>query len=268
MCTGHPLSLNLGGQLLELCQPVVMGILNCTPDSFYAASRELTVDAALRRAEQILREGGTIIDIGACSTRPGSTPVDEAEEMNRLEGVLNAVRQHWPDALLSVDTFRAEVAQRCIVEWGVQLINSVAPTAFTPALPTNVAQVVTSHAATMEQILTDLSQRVEKLQAGGQRDIIIDPGFGFGKTTEENFRVLEQLPLLSAFNLPVLVGVSRKRMLQQTVDAPAEQTLNATTAVHMAALERGANILRVHDVAQAVETVKVFAALKCEKQNR
>lgn len=261
MHTAKILSLNLGGRLLEFDHPIVMGILNCTPDSFYAASRTQSEREIITRAEEIMVQGGAIIDIGGFSTRPGFAPVDQEEEIRRLAVALHVIRSRWPDVWLSVDTFRQEVAHYCIEEWGVQLINNVSTSAFSPALPTEIPQVVTSHAATIEQMLEDLSQRVEQLRQLGQHDIIIDPGFGFGKTIDENYSVLDQLSLLQALRCPLLVGLSRKSMLQAVAGVDAAHAQNATTAAHMAALQRGANILRVHDVSEAVETIKIFEKL-------
>jgi len=256
--------INVRGRLIDLSQPMVMGILNVTPDSFYGGSRTMTEEAIAARARQIVGEGAGIIDVGACSTRPGGEVVDEAEELRRLETALHIVRSVVPEAIVSVDTFRPEVARRCIAEWGADIVNDVAPSAemFDVVAELGVPYVLTSRAATMAEMLKELSGMVNELRSRGQKDIIIDPGFGFGKTTEQNFAVLADMERLQWLELPVLVGVSRKSMIYKTLGVSPDEALNGTTAIHAIALQKGAAILRVHDVREAVEIVKIVKKLR------
>ena len=256
--------INVRGQLIDLSQPMVMGILNVTPDSFYSGSRTMTEEAIAARARQIVGEGAGIIDVGACSTRPGGEVVDETEELRRLETALHIVRSEVPEAIVSVDTFRPEVARRCIGEWSADIVNDVAPSAemFDVVAELGVPYVLTSRAATMAEMLKELSGMVNELRSRGQKDIIIDPGFGFGKTTEQNFAVLADMERLQWLELPVLVGVSRKSMIYKTLGVSPDEALNGTTAIHAIALQKGAAILRVHDVREAVEIVKIVKKLR------
>ena len=264
-------TLNCNGRLLSLEEPQVMGILNVTPDSFYAGSRVQTERDIVSRAQQIVTEGGSIIDVGACSTRPDSEPATEQEEMERLRGALGIIRREMPDAIISVDTFRPDVARMAVEEFGADIINDVGtPTTHhlppTTHHPTPMQRMVTglqvpyiymSRKATMRDILLDCAEVMDTLRAMGQKDIILDPGFGFGKTLEENYDVLNNLERMQMTGLPVLVGVSRKSMIYKRLDIDPAQALNGTTVLNTIALAKGASILRVHDVREAVEAVKL-----------
>ena len=264
-------TLNCNGRLLSLEEPQVMGILNVTPDSFYAGSRVQTERDIVSRAQQIVTEGGSVIDVGACSTRPDSEPATEQEEMERLRGALGIIRREMPDAIISVDTFRPDVARMAVEEFGADIINDVGtPTTHHPSPtthhPTPMQRMVTglqvpyiymSRKATMRDILLDCAEVMDTLRAMGQKDIILDPGFGFGKTLEENYAVLNNLERMQMTGLPVLVGVSRKSMIYKRLDIDPAQALNGTTVLNTIALAKGASILRVHDVREAVEAVKL-----------
>ena len=266
-------TLNCNGRLLSLATPQVMGIMNVTPDSFYAASRQQTETAMAARVEEILTQGGSIIDVGACSTRPGGDPVSETDEMERLRQALAVVRRETPDAIVSIDTFRPTVARMAVEEFGADIINDVGAPAnsslFTlhSSLPMfhmvarlHVPYIYMSCGATMKEILMDCAESVAQLRTMGQKDIVLDPGFGFGKTLEQNYEVMNCLERMQMTRLPILVGVSRKSMIYKLLDCQPEQALNGTTALNTMALLKGADILRVHDVREAVECVKIMAA--------
>ena len=248
-----------------------MGILNCTPDSFYEGSRMQTEYEIEARAEQIISEGGSIIDVGAYSTRPGATEVSQDEEMRRLRMALTAIRRGHSKATLSVDTFRAEVAQMAVEEFGVELINDVTEGAddgmFATVGRLKVGYVLMSVQPDMDSMVEHFRKEVDKLQVLGVERIILDPGFGFGKTpvVEGNYRVLDGMQRLREEfpELPVLAGVSRKRMVWQLLDCSPNDTtaLQGTMLLNLLALERGADILRVHDVKEATDTIKVYEAL-------
>lgn len=244
-----------------MSQPLVMGILNVTPDSFFEGSRVLTEKAIAERANQIVGEGGAIIDVGAMSTRPGYDDIPVEEEMRRLKQALPVIRREQPEAIISVDTFRPEVAQMALEEYGADIINDISGE-LSPVSNHPSPIIVMSSAATIDEMLIDLAGKVGRLRSKGQKDIIIDPGFGFGKTVEQNYAVLRQIEKLQVLRLPVLVGVSRKSMIWKTLDVTPEEALNGTTALNMVALEKGAAILRVHDVKEAVETVKLYINLR------
>ena len=244
-----------------MSQPLVMGILNVTPDSFFEGSRVQTEKAIAERANQIVGEGGAIIDVGAMSTRPGYDDIPVEEEMRRLKQALPVIRREQPEAILSVDTFRPEVAQMALEEYGADIINDISGE-LSPVSNHPSPIIVMSSAATIDEMLIDLAGKVGRLRSKGQKDIIIDPGFGFGKTVEQNYAVLRQIEKLQVLRLPVLVGVSRKSMIWKTLDVTPEEALNGTTALNMVALEKGAAILRVHDVKEAVETVKLSINLR------
>ena len=264
-------TLNCNGRLLDLCEPQVMGILNVTPDSFYAGSRQQTKQAVAERAAQIVGEGGSIIDIGACSTRPGSQPATEQEEMERLRMALRVVRLTVPDAILSVDTFRPDVARMAVEEFGVDMVNDVGLSAadggqrpvdmFRMVSRLRVPYIYMSRRATVKAVLIDCAEAVDMLRSMGQKDIVVDPGFGFGKTMDENFAILNGLERMQMLRLPVLVGVSRKRMVWQTLGCSPDEALNGTTVLNTIALQRGASILRVHDVRQAAECISMVQML-------
>lgn len=277
-----PYTLNLGGSLMNLGEPQVMGILNVTPDSFYEKSRTFDEDAILRRAKQISGEGGSIIDIGAYSTRPGSADVDESEEMSRLRRALSVVRKAVPGMPVSIDTFRADVAKMCVEEYGAEIINDVSGGEGDKRMFSTVARLgvpyilmhiggsidnmhsdapLTSHADAevpyMQSVVSFLTERINWLHALGAKDIIIDPGYGFGKSLQQNYELLNRLEDLKVWQLPLLVGVSRKSMIYKLLDTDSSQALNGTTVCNTIALMKGASILRVHDVRAAVEAVKI-----------
>lgn len=259
-------TLNVGGRLINLAEPQVMGILNLTPDSFYAPSRKESEDAVRQRARQIVEEGGSIIDVGACSTRPCSVPCTEEEEMERLRRGLQAVRAEVPDAVLSVDTFRSNVARMCVEEFGAAIINDVTggdgdDRMFQTVVELGVPYVLTFNKA--ENVLQFFAERINALRSLGQKDILLDPGFGFGKDLDDNYRLLAQLESLKILELPLLIGVSRKSMIQRVLNVDADHTLNGTTVLHTLCLAKGcAHILRAHDVREAVEAVKITQYIK------
>lgn len=274
-------TLNIKGRLLSLEQPQVMGILNCTPDSFFAGSRKQSEKDIAERAHQIVAEGGTMIDVGAFSTRPGAQEVSEEEEMERLRRALPVVRREQPDVAVSVDTYRPDVARMVVEEYGVDIINDVSeggktgivdtplepsqskvPAIFTMMGRLKVPYILMSVQGNLKDMLINFSGEVEQLRAEGCKDIILDPGFGFGKTIDENFKLLEEMDKLQALELPLLVGVSRKRMIHQTLGVTVDEALNGTTIINTAALLKGASILRVHDVKEAVQAVKLVGAMK------
>ncbi len=274
-------TLNIKGRLLSLEQPQVMGILNCTPDSFFAGSRKQSEKDIAERVHQIVAEGGTIIDVGAFSTRPGAQEVSEEEEMERLRRALPVVRREQPDVAVSVDTYRPDVARMVVEEYGVDIINDVSeggktgivdtplepsqskvPAIFAMMGRLKVPYILMSVQGNLKDMLINFSGEVEQLRAEGCKDIILDPGFGFGKTIDENFKLLEEMDKLQALELPLLVGVSRKRMIHQTLGVTVDEALNGTTIINTAALLKGASILRVHDVKEAVQAVKLVGAMK------
>lgn len=261
-----PYTLNVHGRLLDLSRPLVMGILNSTPDSFFAASRAQTEKAVADRVHAILAEGGEMIDVGACSTRPGGVFVDEMEEKRRLRQALAVIRRECPDAVVSIDTFRPDVARMAVDEYGADLINDVSEGAsgemFKTVAALRVPYILMSVQSNLHDMLLGFSREVQQLRDLGQKDIILDPGFGFGKTLEQNYLVLSGMDRLLALGLPVLAGVSRKRMIHQLLEVSVEDSLNGTTAVHVIALLKGASILRVHDVREAVQAVKIVESLR------
>ena len=250
-------SIQVKGRLLDLAQPQVMGILNATPDSFFAGSRCQTEQDVAQRVRQIISEGAAIIDVGACSTRPGSEPVGEAEEMERLRRALSVIRSEQPDAVVSVDTFRPDVARMAVEEYGADIINDVRPgkAMFRMVSRLRVPYIIMSSQPTMRQILLTFAEQVQQLRDLGQKDVILDPGFGFGKTLEQNYDVLRDLTQLHALELPILVGVSRKSMIYKLLDTTPAEALNGTTVLNTMALQKGASILRVHDVRAAAECI-------------
>ena len=250
-------SINVGGELLSLDTPIVMGILNATPDSFY--QHHEGAEAIALRTRQMLTEGATIVDVGACSTRPGSTPINEEEEMRRLRKALSVVRKEASKAIVSVDTFRASVAKMCVEEFNVQMVNDVSggemdSTMFQTVASLGVPYVLTSSSP---MPLRDLGGKVEALHDLGVCDIILDPGFGFGKTLEQNYVVMQSLEVLHELHLPLLVGVSHKSMIYNLLGTTPDDALNGTTVLHTIALMKGAHILRVHEVKEAIECIKI-----------
>ncbi|MBO7069572.1 MAG: dihydropteroate synthase [Bacteroidaceae bacterium] len=270
-----PYTINVGGKLMDLSEPQVMGILNVTPDSFYSASRKKSQEEVRERVGAILAEGGSIIDIGAYSSRPGAENISADEEMTRLRGALQTVRSVAPEAVVSVDTFRADVAKMCVEEFGVQIINDISGGELDSRMFDTVAALgvpyilmhMKGNPQTMQQephygdLLVEMLQyfgsKVDKLHDLGVKDIILDPGFGFAKTLEHNYQLMYRLQDLKVLGLPILVGVSRKSMIYRLLDGTPEDALNGTTVLNTLALQKGANILRVHDVKEAVEVVKI-----------
>ena len=271
-------TINVSGRLIDLSHPQVMGILNVTPDSFYADSRKQTEEEIAKRAEQILEEGAAMIDVGAFSTRPGAVMVSEEEESARLHLALSVIRRNHPEAVLSVDTFRPTVAKRVIEEFGDCVINDVGGLTAGPdgALADDpirreemfrlvssmrVPYIYMTSAATLREVLLDFAEKAQQLRDLGQKDIILDPGFGFGKTTDQDYALMGELEKLQVMQLPILVGISRKSMIWRRLGITPAEALNGTTALHAVALLKGANILRVHDVKAAVEAVKLLRSL-------
>ncbi len=270
-------TINANGRLIDLGTPQVMGILNVTPDSFYAESRKQTEREIAERVEQIVAEHGQMIDIGAYSSRPNADDISPAEERERLRCGLQIVRKIAPEAVVSVDTFRADVAKMCVEEYGVQIVNDISGGALDKEMFPTVARLgvpyVLMHMKgtpqTMQQaphyddllkeVLLYFAEKIQQLRDLGQKDIILDPGFGFGKTMEHNYELLNHLEALKIFELPILVGVSRKSMIYKLLDTTAQEALNGTTVLNTICLMKGcANILRVHDVKECVEAVKIY----------
>ena len=262
-------TLNIKGQLVDLSHPQVMGIVNVTPDSFYADSRRQTEESICAQVERMVADGATMIDVGACSTRPGSEPVSQQEEMERLRMALGAIAHLSPltshlSPLISVDTFRADVARMAVEEYGADIINDVSegqdPAMLRMVARLRVPYILMSVQPDLRSTLLAFATKVQQLRDYGQKDIILDPGFGFGKTLEENYRLMNELERLHVMELPLLVGISRKSMIYRLLGSSPEEALNGTTVLNTIALMKGASILRVHDVKQAVECVKVVTA--------
>lgn len=267
VCKPISYTINVRGRLVDLGQPMVMGIMNVTPDSFFADSRVQTEEAIRNRANQIIAEGAKIIDVGACSTRPGGEVVSEEEEMQRLAFALPIIREAQPDAIISIDTFHASIAQRTVEEFGADIINDVEegkdPDMFRTVAELGTPYILMSVAANLHDMLLNFSREVQELRALGQKDIILDPGFGFGKgAVEGNYELLNVMERLQVMELPLLVGISRKRMIHQFLGITTAESLNGTTVLNTIALLKGANILRVHDVREAVEAVKIVDAMR------
>ena len=274
------MSTNLNGYLTDFSTPVVMGILNITPDSFFEGSRYQTKDNICYRAEEIIGQGGKIIDVGGYSTRPGATEVTEEEELDRVGFALETIRGILPCAPVSIDTFRAKVAQTAVRDFGAAIINDISggeldekmfETVSTLKVP-YILMHTKGNLQTMQQninyvdlipeIFLYFAEKVEKLKLLGVNDIILDPGFGFAKTLDQNYELLSNMNLLSRFGLPVLAGVSRKSMIWQLLDSSPDDSLNGTSVLNTLALMQGADILRVHDVKEAVEAVKIYCKYK------
>ena len=255
---------NLHGRLLDLSEPQVMGILNVTPDSFFAGSRKQTEAEIVARCHQIMDEGGSIIDVGAYSTRPGASEVSETEEMERLRFALSVVRRELPHAALSVDTFRPEVARMTVEEFGADIINDVSEGGqdmFRMVARLGIPYILMSVQPTMRDTLLTFARKVQQLRDFGAKDIILDPGFGFGKTLEQNYQIMNELEQLQVMELPLLVGISRKSMIYKKFGCTPNEALNGTTALNTIALMKGADILRVHDVREAVECGRIVNSL-------
>ena len=257
-------TINVHGQLMSLSQPQVMGILNVTPDSFFAGSRMQTEQAIAGRANQIVAEGAAMIDVGGCSTRPGSEPVSEAEEMRRLRLALGVVRREQPHAVVSVDTFRPDVARMAVEEFGADIINDVSEGSvemFRMIARLRVPYILMSVQPNLRDMLLAYAREVQQLRDFGVKDIILDPGFGFGKTVAQNYSVMNQLERLQIMELPLLVGISRKSMIFKLLGLTPDESLNGTSVLNTIALMKGASILRVHDVKEAVECVRIVESL-------
>ena len=268
-------TINIGGRLLSFDRPMVMGILNVTPDSFFATSRCRGEEEIRQRVCRMRCEGADMVDIGAYSTRPGAEDVTPEEELRRLLPAISIVREEWPEAVISVDTFRAEVA-RCAIEAGADMINDISggemdKEMFSAIADLHVPYVLMHMQGTpqdmqraphyenlMCEVFRSLGERVELLHEMGVADVIIDPGFGFGKTLEQNYEMMARLGEFRLLECPILVGISRKSMIYRLLDSTPEQSLNGTTALNTIALMNGADILRVHDVREAVEAVNIY----------
>lgn len=270
-------TLNIRGKLIDLATPKVMGILNCTPDSFYVGSRKQTEHDIAERANQIIQEGGTMIDVGAFSTRPGAKEVSEEEEMARLKAALQVVRREQPDAVVSVDTYRPNVARHCIEDWGADIINDVSEGGLTGIVNTpiheaenmfdiigqlKVPYILMSVKSNLHDMMISFADEVQQLRNRGVKDIILDPGFAFGKTLQQNYEIYNDMERLGTLQLPLLVGISRKTMIYKLVGGDPTTALNGTTVLNTAALLKGASILRVHDVQEAIESVKIVSAIQ------
>lgn len=275
-----PYSLNLKGRLVTIDRPWVMGIVNVTPDSFYSNSRVTDEQALVERVQAMMADGVDVIDVGACSTRPGSESVDDQGEMERLEWALAVIRRVAPDVILSVDTYRADVARRCVEQWGIDIINDISGGTLDEKMFQTVADLqvpyvmmhmrgtpetmsgLTDYDNVTAEVLNWMSRRIDELRQKGVQDVIVDPGFGFAKTVEQNYELLSRLEAFHSLEAPLLVGVSRKRMIYVPLDCDANQALNGTTVVNTIALMQGAHILRVHDVRAAAEAVKLVTLLR------
>lgn len=267
-------TINVRGRLLDLSQPLVMGILNATPDSFYSGSRKQTEAEIADRANQIVAEGGRIIDVGAFSTRPGADEVSLEEETERLKHALQIVRREQPDAIVSVDTYRPLVARRCVEEFGADIINDVSEGGITGIVGKEIHEegdmfqtvaqlgvpyILMSVQPTLEKMMQNFAAEVQRLRDLGAKDIILDPGYGFGKTLAQNYEIMNRAERLLELDLPVLVGVSRKSMIYKLIGGDPTTALNGTTVLHTVSLQKGASILRVHDVKEAFETIRIAA---------
>lgn len=270
-------TINVRGRLLDLSEPKVMGILNATPDSFFAGSRRQTEAEIADRANEIMEQGGTIIDVGAFSTRPGADEVSEQEETERLRHALAIVRREQPDAVLSVDTYRPAVARMCVEEFGADIINDVSEGGITGIVNTpiheeesmfetvarlRVAYILMSVKPDLYSMMKAFAAEVQQLRDLGMKDVILDPGFGFGKTLEQNYRIMDGMERLHELGLPLLVGISRKSMISRVLQTDASGALNGTTVLNTIALLKGASILRVHDVRDCVEAVRIVGSMR------
>jgi dihydropteroate synthase len=269
-------TLSCKGKLFNISKPLVMGVINITKDSFFEGSRFTFKYRIAKRAEQILLDGGAIIDVGACSTRPNSTPVDEATELKRLSKAFSIIRKKFPDAILSVDTYRSNVARKMVQEFDVNIVNDISAGELDPEMFKTVADLkvpyvlmhMKGNPANMQEnphyddligeIFSFLTKKIEQLDLFGVNDIIIDPGFGFGKNIDHNFTLLRNLNAFQIFELPIMVGLSRKSMIYKTLNTCPSKALNGTTALNTIALLEGASILRVHDVREAVDAAKLM----------
>ena len=270
-------TINVRGQLVDLSSPVVMGILNATPDSFYSGSRKQTETEIADRANQIIAEGGKIIDVGAFSTRPGAEVVSVEEETQRLKRALAIVRREQPDAIVSVDTYRPLVARQCVEEFGADIINDVSEGGLTGIVGQEIHEegdmfetvadlrvpyILMSVQPTLKKMMINFAAEVQRLRDLGAKDIILDPGYGFGKTLNQNYEILNEAERLQELELPILVGISRKSMIYRLIGGDPTTSLNGTTVLNTISLMKGAFILRVHDVKEAVEVCQMACKLQ------
>ncbi|SHJ63176.1 dihydropteroate synthase [Flavobacterium haoranii] len=272
------MTINCKGNLIDLSFPKVMGILNCTPDSFFDGGKYKSESDILHQVEKMLEEGATFIDIGAYSSKPGADFVSEEEELKRILPILDLILKHFPEVLLSIDTFRSKVAQKG-VEHGAAIVNDISAGLLDEKMLETVAklqvpyimmhmkgnpqtmQTLTQYDDVVKEMMFYFSERINKARSFGLNDIIIDPGFGFAKTLEQNYEVLHKMEYFNILELPILVGVSRKSMIYKTLENSPQEALNGTSVLNTIALQKGANILRVHDVKEAVECVKLIEKL-------
>jgi dihydropteroate synthase len=272
-------TLSVAGKLIDLSVPKVMGILNVTPDSFYDGNRYSDLSQALKQTEKMFREGATFIDVGGYSSRPGATDIPAEEEIKRVIPVVQSIKKEFPDAIISIDTFRATVAKQAVEE-GAAMINDISGGEIDKSMFKTVAELgvpyvlmhmrgtpetmtqLTQYVQLVKEVIEYFHQKIYQLQTLGVRDIIIDPGFGFAKNIEQNFQLLKNLDLLEILGKPILAGLSRKSMIWKTLNMTPEEALNGTTSLNSIALLKGAKILRVHDVKQAMEVVKLVEKLK------
>lgn len=270
-------TINVRGQLVDLSSPVVMGILNATPDSFYSGSRKQTETEIADRANQIIAEGGKIIDVGAFSTRLGAEVVSVEEETQRLKRALAIVRREQPDAIVSVDTYRPLVARQCVEEFGADIINDVSEGGLTGIVGQEIHEegdmfetvadlrvpyILMSVQPTLKKMMINFAAEVQRLRDLGAKDIILDPGYGFGKTLNQNYEILNESERLQELELPILVGISRKSMIYRLIGGDPTTSLNGTTVLNTISLMKGASILRVHDVKEAVEVCQMACKLQ------
>ena len=271
-------TINVRGQLVDLSSPVVMGILNATPDSFYSGSRKQTETEIADRANQIIAEGGKIIDVGAFSTRPGAEEVVSVEEeTQRLKRALAIVRREQPDAIVSVDTYRPLIARQCVEEFGADIINDVSEGGLTGIVGQEIHEegdmfetvadlripyILMSVQPTLKKMMINFAAEVQRLRDLGAKDIILDPGYGFGKTLNQNYEILNEAERLQELELPILVGISRKSMIYRLIGGDPTTSLNGTTVLNTISLMKGASILRVHDVKEAVEVCQMACKLQ------
>jgi len=271
-----PTRINIGKEIWEFSTPQIMAIINITPDSFAVSCKSMSEKEVLECAEKALSEGASILDLGGYSTRPGAEEVSAEEEWHRIDMAAGWIRKEWPDALLSIDTFRADVARKAVEKHGANIINDISGGDIDPDMFATVAELGTPYILThmrgtpqtmqqltqydhfMQEIVDFFQKKTDQLHRMGVKDIILDPGFGFAKTREQNFELLRKMRYLEALNLPILAGISRKSMIYKTLDITPSEALNGTTALHMAALIEGASILRVHDVKEAKQTITLY----------
>lgn len=271
----NPYTINVSGRLIDLAEPHIMGILNITPDSFYSDSRKLTEESIRLQVRKIVDEGGQMIDLGAYSSRPGADEVSVSEEMERLKKGMKVLREEAPDIPVSIDTFRADVAKMCVEELGADIINDISGGELDSKMFSTVARLGVPYVLMhmkgtpqnmqqeahyenlMKEIMLYFAEKVQRLRDLGQKDIILDPGYGFAKTIDHNYELLQHQEMLKIFDLPILVGLSRKSMVYNLLESTPQQALNGTSVLHTLALLRGANILRVHDVKACAEVIKI-----------